>query len=185
VDRQVRIKIPLDKSVARSLEAGDNVLITGKMFVARNAAHKRMIEALESGEDLPIDINGAVVYYMGPSPARPGHAVGAAGPTTSSRMDKYTPRLIELGLKGMGGKGKRSYAVVEAMKKHGCVYMAAIGGAGALASKRIKSYTVFAYEDPGPEALSFVEVEDFPVTVVIDCEGNNYYVKGQAEYREV
>jgi fumarate hydratase subunit beta len=184
MNKQIQITVPLEESAARSLKAGDNVLITGKMIVARDAAHKRMIEALEKGGELPLDIKGAVVYYMGPSPARPGQAIGAAGPTTSSRMDKYTPQLIEQGLKGMVGKGERSEEVVKAMQRHGCVYMAAIGGAGALASKRIKSYTVMAYEDLGPEALSIVEVENFPVVVVIDCEGTNYYQKGQAEYRE-
>lgn len=181
----IRISVPLNEDTARSLKAGDNVLISGTILVARDAAHKRMVEALDAGKPLPVDLAGRVVYYMGPSPAQPGHAIGAAGPTTSGRMDKYTPRMIEQGLKGMIGKGQRSEAVVEAMKKHGCVYFAAIGGAGALNSKRIKSYQVLAYDDLGPEALSIIEVENFPATVVTDCEGNNQYSKGQAEYCEL
>lgn len=181
----IRISTPITEAVARSLKAGDDVLISGKIFVARDAAHKRMIEALDAGEELPVDLHEGVVYYMGPSPARPGQAIGAAGPTTSGRMDKYTPRMIEQGLKGMLGKGQRSEEVVKAMKQYGCVYFAAIGGAGALNSKRIKSYTVVAYEDLGPEALSIIEVENFPATVVTDCDGGNQYIKGQAEYCEL
>ena len=181
----IRVSVPLSEAVARSLKAGDNVLISGSVFVARDAAHKRMVQALDEGKPLPVDFKDGVVYYMGPSPARPGHAIGAAGPTTSGRMDKYTGRMIEQGLKGMIGKGQRSQEVVEAMKEHGCVYFAAIGGAGALNSKRIKSYRVVAYEDLGPEALSVIEVENFPATVVIDCAGNNQYIEGQAEYCEV
>jgi len=181
----IRITTPLSEAVSRSLVAGDNVLITGKIFVARDAAHKRMVEGLDAGKPLPVDLTGAIIYYMGPSPARPGQAIGAAGPTTSGRMDKYAPRIIGCGLKGMLGKGQRSEAVVAAMKKYGCVYFAAIGGAGALNSKRIKKYEVLAYSELGPEALSAIEVEDFPATVVIDCEGNNQYLKGQAEYCEL
>lgn len=180
-----RISVPLTEAVARSLNAGDDVLISGTVFVARDAAHKRLIEALEAGKPLPVDFTDGMVYYMGPSPALPGHAIGAAGPTTSGRMDKYTPQLIACGLKGMLGKGQRSAAVVKAMREHGCVYLAAIGGAGALNAKRIKSYKVLAYEDLGPEALSVIEVADFPATVVIDCEGNNQYINGQAEYCEL
>jgi fumarate hydratase subunit beta len=158
VGKIIKVSVPLSEEVARSLRAGDEVLISGTIFVARDAAHKRMIEALDAGKPLPADFNEGVVYYMGPSPALPGHAIGAAGPTTSGRMDKYTPRLIEQGLKGMIGKGQRSAAVVDAMKEHGCVYFAAIGGAGALNSKRIKSYKVIAYEDLGPEAFAVIEV---------------------------
>ena len=180
----IRVSVPLTEAVARSLKAGDDVLISGPVFVARDAAHKRLIEALEAGEPLPVDFENGVVYYMGPSPALPGHAIGAAGPTTSGRMDKYTPEIIARGLKGMIGKGQRSAAVVKAMQEHGCVYFAAIGGAGALNSKRIKSYKVIAYDDLGPEALSIIEMEDFPATVVIDCEGDNQYIKGQREYCE-
>ncbi len=185
MEESIRISVPLSEATARSLKAGDNVLVSGSVFVARDAAHKRMVQALDEGRPLPVDLSEGVVYYMGPSPARPGQAIGAAGPTTSGRMDKYTKRMIEQGLKGMIGKGQRSAEVVEAMKKHGCVYFAAIGGAGALNAKRIKSYRVVAYEDLGPEALSIIEVEDFPATVVIDCEGNNQYVKGQAEFCEI
>ena len=182
---KISITTPLSEAVARSLVAGDDVLISGKVFVARDAAHKRMVEGLDAGNPLPVDLTGGIIYYMGPSPARPGQAIGAAGPTTSGRMDKYAPRMIEHGLKGMLGKGQRSEAVVAAMKEHGCVYFAAIGGAGALNSKCIKKYQVLAFADLGPEALSIIEVENFPATVVIDCNGNNQYIKGQAEYCEL
>lgn len=178
----IRITTPLSEETARSLSAGDDVLISGTMYVARDAAHKRMVESLSAGRPLPVDLQGAIIYYMGPSPARPGQAIGAAGPTTSSRMDAYAPALIAQGLKGMLGKGQRSAAVTAAMAEHGCVYFAAIGGAGALQSKRIKDYRVIAYEDLGPEALAVITVEDFPATVVIDCTGANQYVRGQAEF---
>ena len=180
-----RIKAPFDDETARSLKAGDRVLISGVILAARDAAHKRLTEALDKGEKLPVDVRGAIIYYVGPSPAKPGHAVGSAGPTTSGRMDAYTPRLLDQGVKGMIGKGYRSTEVVSAMKKHGVPYLAAVGGAGALIAQSIKKYTVLAYEDLGPEAVAAMEVEDFPAIVVIDSTGNNYYEQGQAPYREL
>ena len=178
-----RVTAPFDDATARSLQAGDRVLITGTLLAARDAAHKRMVESLAKGEPLPVDLKGAVVYYVGPSPAKPGEVIGAAGPTTSGRMDAYTPRLLDQGLKGMIGKGYRKPEVVEAMKKHGVPYLAAVGGAGALIARSIKKYTVLAYEDLGPEAVAAMEVEDFPAIVVIDSTGDNYYETGQAPYR--
>ncbi len=180
-----KITAPFDAATARSLRAGDRVLISGTIIAARDAAHKKLVETLDAGECLPVDLTNAVVYYVGPTPAKPGQAIGAAGPTTSGRMDAYTPRIIEQGLKGMIGKGYRSAAVLEAMKKHGVPYMAAVGGAGALISQSIKKYTVLAYEDLGPEAVAAMEVEDFPAIVVIDCDGNDYYEQGQEPYREI
>ena len=184
-DSVKHIRAPFDDETARSLRAGDRVLITGTILAARDAAHKRLTEALDRGEKLPVDLRGQVVYYVGPSPAKPGQAIGAAGPTTSGRMDAYTPRLIAEGLKGMIGKGYRKPEVVEAMKKYGVPYLAAVGGAGALISQRIKKYTVLAYPDLGPEAVAAMEVEDFPAIVVIDSTGDNYYETGQAPYREI
>ena len=178
-----KIRAPFDEATARSLRAGDRVLISGTILAARDAAHKRLVETLDKGEPLPVDLNGAVVYYVGPSPAKPGEVIGAAGPTTSGRMDAYTPRLLDQGLKGMIGKGYRKPEVVEAMKKHGVPYLAAVGGAGALIARSIKKYTVLAYEDLGPEAVAAMEVEDFPAIVVIDSTGDNYYETGQAPYR--
>ena len=180
-----RIRAPFDDATARSLRAGDRVLLCGRIIAARDAAHKRLVETLDRGEPLPVDLRGAVVYYVGPSPAKPGQVIGAAGPTTAGRMDAYTPRLLAQGLKGMIGKGHRGPTVVEAMKKHGVPYMAAVGGAGALIARSIKKYTPLAYEDLGPEAVAVMEVEDFPAIVVIDCEGNDYYERGQAPYREI
>jgi fumarate hydratase subunit beta len=180
----IRITTPLSKETARSLKAGNVVLISGVIYAARDAAHKRMMEALDRGENLPIDFTGQVLYYVGPSPAKPGQPIGSAGPTTSGRMDSYTPKMLEQGLRGMIGKGYRTPAVVEAMKKHGVVYFAATGGAGALIAKTIKKYEVLAYEDLGPEALAAMTVEDFPVIVVIDSEGNNFYEAGQKQYRQ-
>ncbi len=180
-----RIRAPFDDETARSLKAGDRVLITGTILAARDAAHKRMFEALERGGSLPVDLRGAVVYYVGPSPAKPGRAIGSAGPTTSGRMDAYTPRLIAEGLKGMIGKGYRKKEVVDAMKEYGVPYLAAVGGAGALIARSIRKYTVLAYADLGTEALAAMEVADFPAIVVIDCEGNDYYEAGQAPYNEL
>ena len=180
-----RVTAPFDDATARSLQAGDRVLITGTLLAARDAAHKRMVESLAKGEPLPVDLKGAVVYYLGPSPARPGQVIGAAGPTTSGRMDAYTPQLLGLGLKGMIGKGYRSEAVAQAIRDFGAPYLAAIGGAGALVARSIKKYTVLAYDDLGPEALAAMEVEDFPAIVVIDCLGGNYYEAGQAPYRRI
>lgn len=179
-----RIKAPIDDETARSLRAGDSVLVSGKILAARDAAHKRLVECLDRGEDLPVDLTGQIVYYVGPAPAKPGHAIGSAGPTTSGRMDAYAPKLMDAGLKGMIGKGYRSPAVVESMKRHGVPYMAAVGGAGALIARRIKSYKVLAWPELGPEALAEMEVEDFPAIVVIDSDGNNYYETGQKPWRK-
>lgn len=171
------ISTPITEEISRSLHAGDYCYITGTVYVARDAAHKRMDEALDAGETLPFDVTDNTIYYMGPSPAREGRVIGSAGPTTASRMDKYTPRLLDMGLKGMIGKGKRSPEVIDAIIRNGAVYFAAVGGAGALLSKAITSSEVIAYDDLGAEAIRKLEVTDFPVIVVIDCEGNNLYSK--------
>ena len=176
------ITAPITKETARSLHAGDYVYVTGTIYTARDAAHKRMDEALDRGESLPIDIKDQAIYYMGPSPAREGRPIGSAGPTTASRMDKYAPDLLDLGLKGMIGKGKRTDAVKAAIVRNGAVYFAAVGGAGALLSQRIKSSEVIAYDDLGTEAIRKLYVEDFPVIVVIDSEGNNLYETAIKEY---
>ena len=181
--QQKRVRAPFDDATARSLRAGDSVLVTGTIIAARDAAHKRLVETLERGEKLPVDLTGAVIYYVGPSPAKPGQPIGSAGPTTSGRMDAYTPTILEQGVKGMIGKGYRSKAVVDSMKKHGVPYLAAVGGAAALIARSVKKYTVLAYEELGPEAVAALEVEDFPAIVVIDHEGNNYYEQGQAPYK--
>ena len=175
--------LPLTEETLESLKAGDNILLTGTMYVGRDAAHKRMVEALERGKPLPFDIKGQTIYFMGPSPARPGQPIGSAGPTTSGRMDSYSPRLIAEGLKGMIGKGMRSQEVKDAMKKYKAVYLAAIGGAGALISKTIKKSEVIAYEELGAEAVRRLEVEDFPATVVNDIYGGDLYQEGKARYR--
>lgn len=177
------ITSPISDEDAKSLEAGDYVYISGTIYSARDAAHKRMYEALEKGEKLPIDMTNTVIYYMGPSPEREGRPIGSAGPTTASRMDKYTPTLLDLGLKGMIGKGKRTEAVKEAIIRNGAVYFAAVGGAGALLSQRIKSSEVVAYDDLGTEAIRRLEVENFPVIVVIDSKGNNLYETAIEEYK--
>ena len=182
MDRQ--ISVPIKKEDALSLRAGDYVTLTGTIYTARDAAHKRMQEALDAGESLPIEMQGNVIYYMGPSPAREGRPIGSAGPTTASRMDKYAPRLLDLGLKGMIGKGKRSDAVKEAIVRNGAVYFAAVGGAGALLSKSILSSEVVAYDDLGTEAIRRLEVKDFPVIVVIDSLGNNLYETAIKEYQK-
>ena len=169
------ITAPITKETAKSLHAGDYVYVTGTIYTARDAAHKRMDEALDRGEELPIDIKNQAIYYMGPSPAREGRPIGSAGPTTASRMDKYAPDLLDLGLKGMIGKGKRSQAVIDGIVRNGAVYFAAVGGAGAILSKCIKKSTVIAYDDLGTEAIRELEVENLPVIVVIDSEGNNLY----------
>jgi fumarate hydratase subunit beta len=178
-----KVTLPLTDEVLKELKAGDNILLTGVIYVARDAAHKRLVEALDQGKPLPFDIKGQTIYFMGPTPAKPGQPIGAAGPTTSGRMDAYSPRLIAEGLKGMIGKGMRSQAVKDAIKKHKAVYLAAIGGAGALISKRIKKAEVIAYEDLGAEAIRRLEVEDFPVTVVNDIYGGDLYQEGKAKYR--
>jgi fumarate hydratase subunit beta len=169
------IQTPITEKITADLRSGDYVYITGTMYVARDAAHKRMIEALDRGEELPIDIKDATIYYMGPSPAREGRPIGSAGPTTATRMDKYAPTLLDLGQKAMIGKGKRSQAVIEAIIRNKAVYFAAVGGAGALLSKCIKESEVICYDDLGAEALRKLYVEDFPVIVVIDSKGNNLY----------
>ncbi len=169
------ITVPFDRSVSEGLSAGDYVYLTGTVYVARDAAHKRMIEALDRGEDLPFDIKDQTIYYMGPSPARPGSIIGSAGPTTASRMDKYAPRLMDLGMTGMIGKGKRTQEVRDAMIRSGAVYFAAVGGAGALLSKCITGSKVIAYDDLGTEAVRKLEINDFPVIVVMDCRGGCLY----------
>jgi len=178
-----RITSPLDDQTIGALKAGDQVFISGVIYSARDAAHKRLIEALERGQKLPLDISGQTIYYMGPSPAKPGQVIGAAGPTTSGRMDSYSPRLIASGLKGMIGKGSRSPEVKEAIKKHKAVYFAATGGAGALIARSIKSAQVVVYEDLGAEAIMRLEVEDFPAIVVNDAHGGDLYEEGMAKYR--
>lgn len=179
-----RIISPLDDNTIKELKAGDQVLINGIIYTARDAAHKRLTEALDRSEDPPFDFRGQTLYYMGPSPAKPGQVIGAAGPTTSGRMDTYTPRLIASGLKGMIGKGSRSADVKEAMVKYKAVYFAAIGGAGALIARSIKKVEVMAYEDLGAEAIRRLEVEDFPATVVNDAYGGDLYEEGKAKYRK-
>ncbi len=178
------IKVPLSEADALSLKAGDYVYLTGTIYTARDAAHKRMYEALEAGKTLPVDMKDTVIYYMGPSPAREGKPIGSAGPTTASRMDKYAPSLLDLGQRGMIGKGKRSQAVKEAIVRNKAVYFAAVGGAGALLSRSIISSEVIAYDDLGTEAIRKLVVKDFPVIVVIDSEGNDLYETAVLEYRE-
>ena len=182
MDRQ--ISVPIKKEDALSLRAGDYVTLTGTIYTARDAAHKRMQEALDAGESLPIEMQENVIYYMGPSPAREGRPIGSAGPTTASRMDKYAPGLLDLGLKGMIGKGKRSQEVRDAIVRNGAVYFAAVGGAGALLSRAITSSEVIAYDDLGTEAIRKLTVKDFPAIVVIDAEGNNLYETAVKEYNE-
>src|ERR1035437_3500746 len=179
-----KVKLALSEETLKDLHAGDNVLLTGVMYVARDTAHKRMVEALESGKVLPFDIRGQTIYYMGPAPARPGQAIGAAGPTTSGRMDSFSVRLMEVGLKGMIGKGNRSKAVREAIKQYRAIYFAAIGGAGALISRSIKKSELVAYEELGAEAVRRLEVEDFPVTVINDIYGNDLYEEGKSKYQK-
>lgn len=179
-----KISLPLAAEDVRSLRAGDTVLLTGPMYTGRDAAHKRLIALLEEGKPLPVDLRGETIYYVGPAPASPGHAVGSAGPTTSYRMDAYTPRLLKEGLRAMVGKGKRSPAVIEAMKENGAVYFGATGGAAALIARSIVSSRVVCYEDLGPEAIHRFEVVDFPAVVLIDSEGNNLYETGPAQYKQ-
>ena len=178
-----KIQMPLSKEDALSLKCGDYVYLTGVFYTARDAAHKRMYDALRKGESLPLEIAGQTIYYMGPSPAREGRPIGSAGPTTASRMDKYAPELLDLGLIGMIGKGKRTQAVKDAIVRNGAVYFAAVGGAGAILSKCITSSEVIAYDDLGTEAIRRLEVKDFPVIVVIDHEGRDLYEESQKQYR--
>lgn len=176
------ITVPLTEEAATTLRAGDYVYLSGIVYTARDAAHKRMYEALQRGEKLPLEMENNVIYYMGPSPAREGRAIGSAGPTTSSRMDKYAPSLLDLGLRGMIGKGKRNQAVKDAIVRNSAVYFAAVGGAGALLSKAIISSEVIAYDDLGTEAIRKLEVKDFPVIVVMDAEGNDLYETAIKEF---
>lgn len=177
------VNTPLTKEKAADLKAGDYVYISGTIYTARDAAHKRMVESLERGEELPFDVNNEIIYYLGPTPNRDGQVIGSAGPTTSSRMDKYSPVLLDRGLTGMVGKGKRDETVIASMKKNTAVYFAAVGGAGALLSQCIKKSEVIAYEDLGTEAIRRLEVENLPVITVIDCEGNNLYETAADQYK--
>ena len=177
------ISVPLDQKTVSALCVGDYVYLTGTVYTARDGAHKRMYETLERGGKLPVDLENSLIYYMGPSPARPGMPIGSAGPTTAGRMDKYTPALLDLGLKGMIGKGKRSQAVKEAVVRNGAVYFAAVGGAGALLSRSILSSEVIAYDDLGTEAVRRLEIKDFPVIVVMDSQGNDLYETAAENYR--
>ncbi len=179
----IRLTVPLTNQVVESLKAGDKVFITGVIYSARDAAHKRLVELIEKGEKLPLELQGQIIYFMGPSPAKPGKAIGSAGPTTSSRMDAYSPTLIQHGLKGMIGKGVRGAGVVEAMKQHKAVYFAATGGAAALIARSIKKAEIIAYEDLGAEAIRRLEVENFPCIVAQDCHGQNLYEIGVAQYK--
>ena len=179
-----KINLPITREMARTIKSGESCLLSGVIYTARDAAHKRLVELLEKGEKLPFDIENATIYYVGPTPAKPDQVIGSAGPTTSYRMDAYSPALIAAGETGMIGKGKRGVEVVEAMKKHGAVYFAAIGGAGALLSSCIKSAEVVCYEDLGAEAVRRLVVEDLPVVAVIDSEGNNLYENGRRAYLE-
>ncbi|KLU59467.1 fumarate hydratase class I, aerobic [Peptococcaceae bacterium CEB3] len=178
-----RIETPLTHEMVTGLKAGDNVLINGVIYTARDAAHKKMVEALSRGEALPFDVRDQIIYFVGPTPAKPGQVIGSAGPTTSGRMDAYSPTLLALGLTGMIGKGLRSAEVIEAMKKQGAVYFGAIGGAGALIAKCIVAAEVIAYPELGPEAVRRLVVKDFPAMVIIDSKGNNLYETGKAQYR--
>lgn len=178
----ISVTVPMSRETARSLKAGDSVLLSGVIYTARDAAHKRLCELAAQGKELPLDVKDGVIYFVGPTPAKPGEVIGSAGPTTAYRMDAYSPTLIEMGLTGMIGKGKRNEAVVNAMMTHGAVYFGAIGGCGALLSRCIKKAEVIAYEDLGAEAIRRLEVEDLPVIVVIDSEGNDLYVSGRSGY---
>ncbi len=178
----IRLKTPLTDADVEKLKIGDTILLNGVIYTGRDAAHKRLFDLIMAGKPLPIDIKGQVIYYVGPAPAKPGQPIGSAGPTTSGRMDAYSPKLMEIGLKGMIGKGMRKKEVIEAMKKYKAVYFAATGGAGALLAKAIKKAQVVAYEDLGPEAINRLEVVDFPVTVVNDTQGNDLYNEGMKKY---
>ena len=178
----ISVKVPMTREEARSLKAGDSCLLSGVIYTARDAAHKRLCQLIEEGRELPVDLKDSVFYFVGPTPAKPGQVIGSAGPTTSYRMDAYSPALIKLGQTGMIGKGKRDENVIAAMKEHGAVYFGAIGGCGALLGKCIKKSELVAYEDLGAEAICRLEVENFPVIVIIDAQGNNLYETGKAAY---
>lgn len=182
-DTPLRIFTPLTREAARRMRIGNRVLLSGTILAARDAAHKRLVETLDRGDPLPTSLRDQIVYYVGPTPAKPGQAIGAAGPTTAGRMDAYTPRLLAEGLTGMIGKGNRSPAVLEAMQQYGAVYFAATGGAGALLSRRIRRYKVLAYPELGPEALALLEVEDFPLIVAGDAQGRDFYREGPLEFQ--
>ncbi|WP_417204332.1 Fe-S-containing hydro-lyase [Acetoanaerobium sticklandii] len=181
---KIHITTPLTDEIISNLKSGDEVLISGTIYTARDAAHKKLIDSINSGESLPFDIKNAIIYYVGPSPKKPGDVIGSAGPTTSYRMDAYTPTLLDLGLKGMIGKGSRNKNVVESIKKNHAVYFAAIGGAGALISSTIKSSEVIAYEELGPEAVHMLTVENFPAIVVLDSNGNDLYTIEREKYKK-
>lgn len=180
-----KITAPLTKEIIKDLKAGDSVLLSGVIYTARDAAHERMTRNFKNGEPFPIELDNQVIYYAGPCPAKPGEVIGSCGPTTAGRMDAYTPILLDNGLGAMIGKGARSSDVVEAMKRNTAVYFGAIGGAGALIAESIKKAEVIAYDDLGTEAIRRLEVEDLPLVVLIDCEGNDLYEMGQAQYREI
>lgn len=182
-DKKRIVDVPLNNNDINYLKSGDYVYLSGVIYTARDAAHKRLYDSMKKGEPLPVDLNGNVIYYLGPSPAREGQVIGSAGPTTSSRMDKYTPDMLDLGLKGMVGKGKRSPEVIDAIKRNKAVYFAAVGGAGALLSKCIKEAEVVAYEDLGTEAVRRLRIEELPVIVVIDSSGNNLYETAAQEWK--
>ena len=184
MSKEIRLITPLSTQDVEKLNIGDKVLLSGVLYTGRDAAHKRLFDLIADGKELPIDIQGQVIYYVGPTPAKPGKPIGSAGPTTSYRMDSFAPKLIELGLKGMIGKGNRSQAVIDAMKQYKAVYFGATGGAGALIAKKIKKAEIVAYPDLGPEAIRRLEVEDFPVTVVNDTKGNDLYVEGIKRYAQ-
>jgi fumarate hydratase subunit beta len=181
---EIRLKTPLSNDDVDKLKIGDKVLITGVIYTGRDAAHKRLTDLIKEGKELPIDVKGQIIYYVGPAPARPGNPIGSAGPTTSYRMDAYAPKLMELGMKGMIGKGNRAPEVIEAMKKYKAIYFGATGGAGAVLARSIKKATVVAYEDLGPEAIHRLEVENFPAVVINDTKGNDLYVEGAKKYRK-
>ncbi len=183
MSQPIRLKPPLSDEDVEKLKIGDRILINGIIYTGRDAAHKRLFDLLKGERNLPFDIKGQIIYYVGPTPAKPGQVFGSAGPTTSYRMDAYSPLLIEKGLKGMIGKGMRSDTVKEAMKKYKAVYFAATGGAGALLAKRVRKAEIVAYEDLGPEAIRRLEVEDLPVIVVNDVRGNDLYIEGEKKYR--
>lgn len=185
MSEEVRLATPLDEQRVRSLRIGDKVLLSGVLYTGRDSAHKRLVELIEQGKDLPVEVDGQVIYYVGPTPPKPGRVIGSAGPTTSGRMDKYAPILMERGLRGTIGKGSRSQEVKDAMRKFGAVYFGAIGGAGVSLAKKITKAEVVAYEDLGTEAIRKITVEDFPVVVVNDTEGGDLYIDGMKEYENL
>lgn len=179
---EIKLTTPLTEEKVKGLKAGDSILLSGVIYTGRDAAHKRLVDLIDEGKELPIDVKDAIIYYVGPTPAKPGMAFGSGGPTTSYRMDAYTPQLLDLGLKGMIGKGLRNQEVINSMKKNSAVYFGAIGGAAALIGKSVRKAEIICYEDLGAEAIRRLEVEDLPLVVVIDSEGNNLYEQGQKAY---